>query len=81
MNNEGYFDKTADTAIGNSNLKGKSSFSPSTVYAKFKELPVSKQYKVIKYKGGGPNSIILTLDNKMQLRFAFTRKGWLLEAI
>ena len=61
LNNEGYFDKTADT-----------------VYAKFKELQISKQYKVIKYKRCEPNSIFLTLDNETRLKFVLTKKGWVL---
>jgi hypothetical protein len=64
LNNEGYFDKTADT-----------------LYARFKELPLSKQYKIIKYKRFGPNSIVLTLDNETRLKFELTRKGWILKMI
>lgn len=83
MNHERYSDRTAELAMKNVD-SGKSRLSAKSIYAKFTSLPVSEKYKITKYKSGGAgggNSIILTTDKNLLLRFTITRKGWMLEAI
>lgn len=81
MNQERYKDSTADIAV-NSVSRNRPKLSAKAIYARFKELPVSSQYNVIKYKAlGNGNSIMLTTDNNMRLCFTITRKGWMLEAM
>ena len=83
MNHERYSDRTAEMAMKNVD-SGKSRLSAKSIYTKFMSLPVSEKYVIKKYKSGRPgggNSILLTTDSNLQLRFTITRKGWILEAI
>lgn len=83
MNHEKYSDRTAEMAMKAAE-RGSPRLTAKAIYTKFMSLPVSEKYVIKKYKSGGPgggNSIILTTDSNLQLRFTITRKGWMLEAI